>query len=223
MPRNASEPPERRRLSALLGAGLEALGLGGDPVREQTLLDYLELLSRWNRIYNLTAVSERDAMVTRHLLDSLAVVPHLRGDCFADVGSGAGLPGIPLAIWLTDRRFVLVDSSGRKVRFLRQAQIELRLRNIEVVESRIQEWRPLQGFDGVLSRAFASLPEFVAMAGHLPAPTGVFYALKGRWPEPGAKFPGPAHVIAAVHALNIPGLAAPRHLVEIAPRGEHNP
>ncbi len=223
MRRNASEPPERRRLSALLGAGLEALGLGRDPVRERTLLDYLELLSRWNRIYNLTAVSESDAMVTRHLLDSLAVVPHLRGDCFADVGSGAGLPGIPLAIWLTDCRFVLVDSSGRKVRFLRQAQIELQLRNIEVVESRIQDWLPAQEFDGVLSRAFASLPEFIAMAGHLPGPAGVFYALKGRWPEPGAKSPGPSYGIAAVHELSVPGLAAPRHLVEIAPRGEQNP
>jgi 16S rRNA (guanine527-N7)-methyltransferase len=223
VPHNASEPPERRRLRALLGAGLEALGLGRDPVRERTLLDYLELLSRWNRIYNLTAVSACDAMVTRHLLDSLAVVPHLRGDCFADVGSGAGLPGIPLAIWLTDRRFVLVDSSSRKVRFLRQAQIELRLDNIEVIAARVQDWRPARGFDGVLSRAFASLPEFVAMAGHLLAPTGVCYALKGRWPEPGAKPPGPGQVIAAVHALHIPGLAAPRHLVEIGPRGEQNP
>jgi len=220
---NASEPPERRGISALLGAGLEALGLGRDAVRERMLLDYLELLSRWNRIYNLTAISERDAMVTRHLLDSLAVVPHLRGDSFADVGSGAGLPGIPLAIWLAERRFVLVDSSGRKVRFLRQAQIELRLRNVEVVESRIQDWRPAQGFDGVLSRAFASLPEFIAMAGHLPAPGGALYALKGRWPEPGAEPPGAAHMIAAVHALNIPGLAAPRHLVEIAPRGGQHP
>ena len=189
---------------------MEALGLGRDPVRERTLLDYLELLSRWNRIYNLTAVSESDAMVTRHLLDSLAVVPHLRGDCFADVGSGAGLPGIPLAIWLTDCRFVL-------------AQIELQLRNIEVVESRIQDWLPAQEFDGVLSRAFASLPEFIAMAGHLPGPAGVFYALKGRWPEPGAKSPGPSYGIAAVHELSVPGLAAPRHLVEIAQRGEQNP
>ncbi len=223
MRHNASEPPERRGISALLGAGLEALGLGRDAVRERMLLDYLELLSRWNRIYNLTAISERDAMVTRHLLDSLAVVPHLRGDSFADVGSGAGLPGIPLAIWLAERRFVLVDSSGRKVRFLRQAQIELRLRNVEVVESRIQDWRPAQGFDGVLSRAFASLPEFIAMAGHLPTPEGALYALKGRWPEPGAEPPGAAHMIAAVHALNIPGLAAPRHLVEIAPRGGQHP
>lgn len=202
---------------------MAALGLGRDPLRERTLLDYLQLLSRWNRVYNLTAVGEPEAMVTRHLLDSLAVVPHLRGDRFADIGSGAGLPGIPLAIWLTDRHFVLVDNNGRKVRFLRQAQIDLGLRNIEVVEARIQDWRPPQGFDGVLSRAFASLPEFVAAAGHLPAPAGIFYALKGRWPEPGAKSPGPDHVITAVHELHIPGLAAPRHLVEVAPRGDQNP
>jgi len=198
-----------------LAQGLHALGLDPDPDRERALLRYLALLARWNRVYNLTAVDDPDTMVHRHLLDSLAVVGFLRGDAFVDVGSGAGLPGIPLAIWMPDRHFTLLDRSARKTRFLTQVKIELRLDNVEVVQSRVETWRPVSGFDGVLSRAFAALPDFICRAGHLAAPGGTLYAFKGSWPEPvTAPLPAP-YAICACNALTIPGGARHRHLVEV--------
>jgi len=198
-----------------LAQGLRALGLAPDPDRERALLHYLTLLARWNRVYNLTAVDDPDAMVQRHLLDSLAAVPLLRGGTFVDVGSGAGLPGIPLAIWMSDRHFTLLDRSARKTRFLTQVKIELRLDNVQVVHARVESWRPATGFDGVLSRAFAALPDFVALAGHLAAPRGTLYAFKGLWPEPvTAPLPVP-YAVCACNALTVPGDARHRHLVEV--------
>lgn len=217
MPRSTSTPLEPRCLEACgasLAQGLHALGLAPDPDRERALLRYLALLARWNRVYNLTAVDDPDAMVHRHLLDSLAAVPFLRGGTFVDVGSGAGLPGIPLAIWMPDRHFTLLDRSARKTRFLTQVKIELRLDNVEVVHARAESWRPATGFDGVLSRAFAALPDFVGLAGHLAAPRGTLYAFKGQWPEPEtAPLPAP-YAICACNTLTIPGDARHRHLVE---------
>lgn len=208
------------RIQAALGDGIAALGLGRCPAREQALLQYLDLIVRWNRVYNLTAVTDVEAMVSRHLLDSLAVISHLRGRSFADIGSGAGLPGVPLAIWLPDSRFALVESSGRKARFLRQVKIELRLSNVEVIEARVQNWQPLRPPEGILSRAFSSLPQFLGAAAHLAGSHTVFYALKGRWPESADERRVAAHRILAVHALQIPGESAPRHLVEATLLGE---
>lgn len=204
-----------RPLGDPLAQGLAVLGLEARGAHMQRLLDYLQLLQRWNRVYNLTAITSPEDMIRLHLLDSLAVVPFLRGTSHVDVGSGAGLPGIPLAIWLPDFRFTLLDSSGRKTRFLVQAKIELGLTNVEVVQERVEHWRPSSAFDGVLSRAFSSLSDFVSQAGHLVQPQGALYALKGSWPEPAAEpLPSP-FFLRACRALEIPGISASRHLIEV--------
>jgi 16S rRNA (guanine527-N7)-methyltransferase len=202
-------------LGELLSAGLLALDLETSPVREQKLLDYVALMRRWNRVYNLTAVRDLETMIDRHLIDSLAVAPYLRGERFLDVGSGAGLPGIPLAIWFPDRRFTLLDSSGRKTRFLVQATIELGLTNVEVIQARVQDVQIVGGYDGILSRAFASLADLVNAAGHLLAPEGTIYAFKGVRPEAElCALPKPYRV-RALRQLAIPGANADRHLVEL--------
>ncbi len=177
------------------------------------MLDYLELLQRWNSAYNLTAVRDPVEMVTRHLLDSLAVMPYVAGKTLADLGSGAGLPGIPLAIALPHMQVTLVDSNGKKARFLREAARVLPLPNVRIEQVRVQD---LQGaFDCITVRAFATLTEMLAWGGHALAGNGVWLALKGRIDEAelGA-VPAPFRV-AAIHALRVPGLDAQRHVVEI--------
>jgi 16S rRNA (guanine527-N7)-methyltransferase len=202
-------------LAGLLSSGLSALGLETPSPREQKLLDYLALMRRWNRVYNLTAVKDPETMVDRHLLDSLAVAPYLRGERFLDVGSGAGLPGIPLAIWFPERWFVLLDSNGRKTRFLVQAQIELGLANVEVIQARVQDVQIAGGYDGILSRAFSSLADLVTAAGRLLTPGGTIYAFKGMRPEAElCALPKPYRV-RALRPLAIPGANADRHLVEL--------
>lgn len=198
-----------------LARGLGALGLQADAQSTQQLLAYLQLLQRWNRVYNLTAITSHEDMIRLHLLDSLAVVPFLQGTTHIDVGSGAGLPGIPLAIWLPDCRFTLLDSSGRKTSFLTQVKVELGLTNVEVVQERVEHWQSPIAFDGVLSRAFASLADFVRQAGHLVQPQGALYALKGNWPEPAAEPLPPPFFLRACRALEIPGVSARRHLIEV--------
>ncbi len=172
------------------------------------LLQYVALLEKWNRTFNLTAIRNPVEMVSHHVLDSLAVAPHLQlpaGGRLADVGSGAGLPGIPLAIARPDWDVTLNDSNTKKTAFLRQASIELRLANVAVHEGRVQEWRPAQLFAAVISRAFAELSEFIAACRHLVAPGGMLVAMKGVAPIP----PEGARTI----RLNVPLLAAERHLV----------
>ena len=147
------------------------MGLEPDPDRAHALLRFLALLARWNRVYNLTAVDDPDAMVQRHLLDSLAAVPFLSGATFLDVGSGAGLPGIPLAIWMPDRHFTLLDRSARKTRFLTQVKIELRLDNVQVVHSRVESWRPAAGFTGAATPPRPAKPSWPSAGRPAPAPS----------------------------------------------------
>ncbi|MEO6968049.1 MAG: 16S rRNA (guanine(527)-N(7))-methyltransferase RsmG [Rhodanobacteraceae bacterium] len=200
-------------LQRQLEDGVAALRLGLPAGAIARQLDYLELLQRWNGAYNLTAVRDPGEMVTRHLLDSLAILPFVEGDTLADVGSGAGLPGIPLAIAAPERRVTLVDSHGKKTRFLREAARALPLPNVRVEQGRVQD---LQGtFGCITARAFASLAEMLAWGGHALAPAGVWLALKGRIDEAElAAVPAPFRV-AAVHGLDVPGLDAQRHVVEI--------
>jgi len=189
-----------------LTAGLDALALDLPPQAPVRLAAYLALLEKWNRVYNLTAIRKREEMVTHHLLDSLVVLPHLAGQrALVDVGSGAGLPAIPLAIALPNQAVTSVEVVEKKAAFQRQAKIELRLANLDVRCARAET---LTGrFDVAISRAFASLSDFVQLAGHL-APR--LLAMKGRMPGEGA----PAGWrIAATHALTVPGLAAARCLV----------
>ncbi|HEY0635260.1 MAG TPA: 16S rRNA (guanine(527)-N(7))-methyltransferase RsmG, partial [Gammaproteobacteria bacterium] len=167
------------QLRERLDSGCAALGLQMPPESIDRLLDYIALLTKWNQAYNLTAVRDPGEMVTRHLLDSLAVAPHLTGTRIIDVGTGAGLPGIPLAILFPDRHFVLLDSNGKKTRFLVQAKASLGLDNVTVVHSRVEEYRPLEPFDTVIARAFAALTEIVSLCEHLIATGGEVLAMKG--------------------------------------------
>ena len=201
-----------------LNAGLAALELALSDATAERLLDYVDLLARWNSAYNLTAVRDPFEMVTRHLLDSLAVANLIRGERVVDLGSGAGLPGIPLALAAADlgapnRKFLLVDSNGKKARFLRAAVRELALGNVNVAESRVEA---VQGeFDCVTSRAFATLADMLGWGGHLLAADGVWLALKGRV-EPAELAAIPARFqVDEVRPLQVPGLEAGRCAVII--------
>lgn len=199
--------------AALLADGLRALRLElAQPVQAR-LLAYLALLQRWNAHFNLTAVRNPAQMVVRHLLDSLAVLPHLAGERLVDLGTGAGLPGIPLALARPELEVTLVDSNGKKVRFLRAAVRELGLANVRPVQARVEA---LTGrWPCVTSRAFASLEDMLRLGGHLVAPGGRLLALKGRYPEAElAAVAAPFRVLETL-PLQVPGLAAERHLVII--------
>jgi len=193
---------------AALELGLAELGLALPDAARAQLMDYVTLLAKWNRTYNLTAIDDPLRMVSHHLLDSLVVLPHLpmRGDAsLADVGSGAGLPGIPLAMARPEWRVVLAEASDKKCAFLRQAALELGLRNVEVHQGRVEQWRPARAFAVVISRAFAELERFIAACRHLVAPGGVLAAMKG---APPADL-GACRLI----ALRVPLLDGQRHLV----------
>jgi 16S rRNA (guanine527-N7)-methyltransferase len=204
-------------LAGELAAGIAALGLNVTPDAQQRMLDYLALVEKWNKAYNLTAVREPAKMLTHHLLDSLSVLPHLRGDRLLDVGSGAGLPGIPLALARPEWQLTLLDSSHKKTTFLRQAVIELGLTNVDVVCDRVETWQSPRSFDTVVSRAFSDLPEFLALAGKLCAKTGVVVAMKGVYPhEELAQLPKDFQLCNVV-PLNVPGLGAERHAAVLQP------
>ena len=206
-------------LAAILGEGLQQLGITLSTEVQTTLLQFIALLGKWNRAYNLTAVREPAAMVTRHLLDSLAVLPYVQGPRVLDVGSGAGLPGIPLALALPAVAFALLDSNGKKTRFLTQAVAELRLTNVTVVQSRIEDYHPPHAFDSVVTRAFAAVAEVVAVTGHLCAPQGQLLLMKGTYPEQElTQLPATFELESAVR-LHVPGLDAERHVLRIRGRG----
>jgi len=163
-----------------LQQGLVALALNLSIEQIDALLKFVQLIAKWNKAYNLTAVREPLDMVSLHILDSLAVLPHLKPGRIADIGTGAGLPGIPLAICRPDCHFTLVDSNSKKTRFVQQAVLELKLSNVEVVHGRVEQLPVGEGFDSLLTRAFASLPDIVEMTGHLLAEDGVLLAMKGQ-------------------------------------------
>jgi 16S rRNA (guanine527-N7)-methyltransferase len=204
---------DRAAMYAQLRAGLAELGLAPLADAIETLLDYVELLARWNAAYNLTAVREPLAMVTNHLLDSLAVAHLVRGERLADIGSGAGLPGIPLAILAPERQVTLVDSNGKKARFLREAVRSLRLANVRIEAQRVENVRG--EFDTVTARAFASLGGMLGLAGHLLAPDGILLALKGQLHKDELLGLPDDFVVSDVKVLQVPGLAAARHAVII--------
>jgi 16S rRNA (guanine527-N7)-methyltransferase len=203
-----------------LAQGIAELGLQVPAAIQQKLAAYLALIAKWNRVHNLTAVRETDKMVSVHALDSLAILPYVKAASLVDVGSGAGLPGIPLALMWPQTRVVLLDSNHKKAAFLRQAVIELGLKNVEVVCERAELWQPPQKFELVISRAFSDLPEFLKLAGRLCASHGVIAAMKGVYPdEELAQLPA-SYKLQATIPLKVPGLAAQRHLVLLNPVGE---
>jgi 16S rRNA (guanine527-N7)-methyltransferase len=200
-------------LAGELKQGVNALGLKLSPDAQLRLLDYLALLSKWNKVYNLTAVHELQNMVSQHLLDSLSVAPHIEAKNIIDVGSGAGLPGIPLAIARQKSQVTLLDSNHKKASFLKQAAIELELKNVTVRCERVESFHPQEKFDCVISRAFSDLPEYATLAGHLCASAGTLVAMKGIYPyEELAQLPK-QFKMQQVIALKVPGLKAERHLV----------
>ena len=198
----------------LIAEGIAAMGLDLPRDAQDKLAAYLDLMSKWNRVHNLTAVRETGDMVTLHILDSLSVLPHIEGaKQMVDVGTGAGLPGIPVAIARPGMRVTLLDSSHKKCAFLEQAKAELGLGNVSVVCARVEEWKPGAGFDAVVSRAFSDLADFVAQAKHLLAPGGRLVAMKGVYPfEEIARLPS-SHKVAEVVELRVPKLDARRHVV----------
>jgi len=202
-----------------LARGLDALHLTVAPEAEKKLLDYVALIHKWNRVYNLTAVRDPDRMLTHHVFDSLAVAPHVAGaQRILDVGSGAGLPGIPLALALPRAHFTLLESSRKKSAFLEQAAIELGLANVEVVNRRVEAWdAPLQ-FDVVISRAFSDLAEFVSLAARHCAPSGVLAAMKGVYPYEEINQLPADYQVSKVLPLSVPGLEGERHLVLLTRR-----
>jgi 16S rRNA (guanine527-N7)-methyltransferase len=203
--------------AAQLAQGIAELGLQIPADIQDKLVEYLALIAKWNRVHNLTAVRESAKMVSVHALDCLAIMPHLHAGSVVDVGSGAGLPGIPLALMWPQARVVLLDSNHKKAAFLRQAVIELGLKNAEVVCERVELWRPPERFDLVISRAFSDLSEFVKLAGHLCGDDGLIAAMKGVYPdEELAQLPA-GFKLHSARPLKVPGLSAARHLILLSP------
>jgi len=196
--------------------GARALGLELDEAQVAKLTAHLDLLDEWGERMNLTAIRERSQQVTKHLLDSLTVVPWLRGQRIADVGSGAGFPGIPLAIVLPQLHFALIESTGKKCRFLEHVRDTLGLTNVEVVQSRAESYRPQVKFDTVLARAVGPVTDLTRNAGALVAGGGRLLAMKGRYPEEELTKRLNGWKVVAVHPLHVPGLEEERHLVELA-------
>ncbi len=204
-------------LADQLQEGLAALGLELSAATQSMLLRYVALLKKWNATYNLTAIRDEKDMVTQHLLDSLSLLPTLENSAlvtrrWADVGSGAGLPGIPLAIARPDFDMTLVEAVEKKSAFQRQARIELGLANVTVHGGRVEDMAG-GSFAAVVSRAFADLADFIRLAGHLPAPGGRLYAMKGHAPEEEMNRLPPGWTVRDCLRLSVPGLDAQRHLI----------
>ncbi len=206
----------RKELIKIVQQGLEEMSLDVDPAHQ---VDFILLMNKWNRAYNLTSVRDPKAMVERHILDSLAVMGHLKGQRFIDVGTGPGLPGLPLAIAMPDRHFCLLDSNGKRTRFMFQAVVEMGLKNVEIVNSRVEQFQPSEKYDGVLSRAFASLSDMLRWCDQLPANNGRFYALKAHLSEDELRDVPKTYTVLNISDLKIYGTDRTRQLVEIAKAG----
>ncbi|MDH4583964.1 16S rRNA (guanine(527)-N(7))-methyltransferase RsmG [Pseudomonas sp. BN415] len=198
-----------------LATGAQQLAVELTPEKQEKLLAYLALLIKWNKAYNLTAVRDPDEMVSRHLLDSLSVVSHVAelGDNWLDVGSGGGMPGIPLAILFPERRFTLLDSNGKKTRFLTQVKLELKLTNLEVVHNRVEAFAPEQPFNGIVSRAFSSLEDFSNWTRHLGDGETRWLAMKGLHPDDELQALPADFRVESAHQLEVPGCQGQRHLL----------
>lgn len=196
----------------ILVSGIDLLNLDVTDHQVDQLLAFIKLIEKWNKAYNLTAIRNREEMARLHILDSLAIVPHVEGRRVIDIGTGAGLPGIPLAICLPEIRFTLLDSNAKKTRFVQQVVLELKLKNVDVIHTRVEDYHPEAGYDAVLTRAFASLSDMVKLTAHLLAENGVLLAMKGQTPD--AEL---AEITAkkSVVSISVPGSDVERCLVRI--------
>ncbi|MEW9797846.1 16S rRNA (guanine(527)-N(7))-methyltransferase RsmG [Alteromonas sp. CYL-A6] len=203
-------------LRRLLDEGCEALALSLSDTQKQQLTDYVLLIDKWNKAYNLTSVRDPKDMMVKHILDSLAVVPFIDGQRVIDVGTGPGLPGIPLAIALPDRDFTLLDSLGKRVRFLKQTVFSLGIKNVTPVQARVEQHPATPPYDIVISRAFASLKDMLHWCEHLVDSKGQFFALKGQFPQEEIDEVSDHFRINGTEDLKVPGLEGERHLVFIS-------
>ncbi|MFH0255584.1 16S rRNA (guanine(527)-N(7))-methyltransferase RsmG [Vibrio rumoiensis] len=208
--------PLREKLDSLLSqTDLEVSELQRDQ-----LVGYVQMLNKWNKAYNLTSVRNPMDMLVKHIMDSIVVSPFLVGERFIDVGTGPGLPGIPLAIMNPSYQFTLLDSLGKRIRFIKQVLHELGINNVEPIQSRVEEFEPEVGFDGVISRAFASMMDMVEWCHHLPkTDQGVFLALKGQLPEDEIAQLPESLAVSQVHVLQVPELEGDRHLIILEKKG----
>jgi 16S rRNA (guanine(527)-N(7))-methyltransferase RsmG len=186
---------------------------------QEQFLHYLNLMRHWNRVYNLTAIIDPDEMIMLHILDSLSISAYLQGTRIIDVGTGAGLPGIPLALIYPDKQFTLLDSNNKKTRFLTQVMIDLKLKNVEIIHARCEDFQSEHPFNSIVSRAFASLEVMLATTQHLSGKQSLFLAMKGSYPEQELLTLPEKFKIDAVHKLIINGLDAERHLVCLKKEG----
>lgn len=199
----------------LLQSGLEAIELSVDDKQFSQLAEYLALLSKWSKTYNLTAIKAPMELVSFHILDSLSLSPHLVGQRFIDVGTGAGLPGIPLAILNPDKHFSLLDSNGKKIRFLFHVRSQLKLTNTSEIQSRAETFIPSHRFDAVITRAFADLPAMLQNCHHLVVENGLFLAMKGKFPQREIDHMPAGYRVLDTERLRIPGVGVDRHLIKI--------
>jgi len=203
-----------------LETGLRELNLNCSPLQLEKLLKYLELLQRWNKAFNLTAIRDPLQMVRLHLLDSLAIHPYVQGlKSIIDVGTGPGLPGIPLAILNPEINFTLLDSNGKKTRFLFQAINELKLTNASEINHRVEAYQPNQLFDAVISRAFSSISDMLNQCDHLVSDQGCFLAMKGKKPDSELSQMSKAYKVIEVSEVNVPLIDSERHLIKIIKTG----
>lgn len=198
-----------------LREGLAEMQLSLSDDQQQQLLVFLALLNKWNKAYNLTAVRNEGEMVSRQLLDSLSILPWVTTEHLLDVGAGGGLPGVPLAIVLPGTRFTLLDSNGKKTRFLSQCVLELGLKNVEVIHGRAEDCKPEHPFGQISSRAFAALDNLVAWCGGLLANEGRFLAMKGQFPDDEVAALPAGWQVSSSHALKVPGAGGERHLMVV--------
>lgn len=197
--------------------GLTQMGLHFSVSVQQKLVHYIQLIARWNKAFNLTAIRDVEEMVSKHLLDSLAVQPYVEGNNILDVGSGAGLPGIPFAITSPDKHFVLLDCNGKKTRFLTQAKIDLKLDNVEVIHQRVEDYQPIVDghriyFDVITARAYASTADILNSTAHLQNSDTRILVMQGKLDE---QIDGQQYQLIESHTLDVYGLDAERHLLEI--------
>ncbi len=210
-----AESNTKMQTNQLWNSGIQQLDCQLNENQLSQLKDYVALLNRWNKTYNLTAVREIRDMIPLHIFDSLVVAELIKGNNCLDVGSGAGLPTIPLAIMQPERKFVALDTNGKKTRFIQQAVIELGLNNVKVVQARVENWQAEAKFDAIISRAFASIHDFVSSSAmHLPE-NGVLYAMKGQFPDAEMQYLPKGFILHKTQQLNVPYVDGKRHLLEI--------
>lgn len=197
--------------------GADNLNIQLTDQQSELLLRYLLLFEKWNKAYNLSAVRNVDEMVSRHLLDSLTVLPYIKSKNILDVGTGGGLPGIPLAIIFPDKKITLIDSNGKKTRFLFQVLTELNLKNVSIQNIRVEDFRPKDNFDGIISRAFASLKDMTDYCNHLLTDDGYFYAMKGLYPTEELSAISANYKLCDCFKLHVPGEESERNLLLIKP------